>query len=153
QQMNQEDIAHLEREGGIELQISDEETAVLTPEDVEISSEDIPGWLVASEGKLTVALDVTITEELKQEGIARELVNRIQNLRKDSNLEVQDKIHIVLQASVPEVNAAVENFRDYIQAETQALSLELADHVVDGTILEVDDYQVNIHIRTEAVVA
>jgi isoleucyl-tRNA synthetase len=126
---------------------------VLTPEDVEISSEDIPGWLVASEGKLTVALDVTITEELKQEGIARELVNRIQNLRKDSNLEVQDKIHIVLQASVQEVNAAVENFRDYIQAETQALSLELTDNVVDGTLLEVDDYQVNIRIRTEAVVA
>src|SRR5690606_13020629 len=112
-----------------------------------------PGWLVASEGKLTVALDVTITEELKQEGIARELVNRIQNLRKDSNLEVQDKIHIVLQASVAEVNSAVENFRDYIQSETQALSLELTDNVVDGTLLEVDDYQVNIRIRTEAVVA
>jgi isoleucyl-tRNA synthetase len=120
---------------------------------VEISSEDIPGWLVASEGRLTVALDVTITEELKQEGIARELVNRIQNLRKDSNLEVQDKIHIIMQASIPEVNAAVDNFRDYIQTETQAISLELTDNVVEGTLLEVDDYQVNIHIRTEAVIA
>jgi isoleucyl-tRNA synthetase len=100
-----------------------------------------------------VALDVTITQELKQEGIARELVNRIQNLRKDNNLEVQDKIHIALQASVPEVNTAVENFRDYIQAETQALSLELTENVVDGTLLEVDDYQVNIRIRTEAVIA
>ena len=150
QQMNQEDIATLEREGGITLQISDEETAVLTPEDVEISSEDIPGWLVASEGKLTVALDVTITEELKQEGIARELVNRIQNLRKDQNLDVQDKIHITMQPGAAEVNAAVENFRQYICEETQARSLDLIDNLVDGTLLDIDDYAVHIHIRQEA---
>ncbi|MER2997463.1 isoleucine--tRNA ligase [Pontibacter populi] len=151
QQMNQDDIAKLEREGGFEVLIADDETAVLTPDDVEISSEDIPGWLVASEGKLTVALDVTITEELKQEGIARDLVNRIQNLRKDSNLEVQDKIHILMQPSAPEVNAAVDNFRDYICTETQALSLAIVDGLPDGTLLEMDEYQIYMQIRTEAV--
>jgi isoleucyl-tRNA synthetase len=150
QQMNQEDIAVLEREGGITLQINDEETAVLTPEDVEISSEDIPGWLVASEGKLTVALDITITEALKQEGIARELVNRIQNLRKDQNLDVQDKIHITMQPGAAEVNAAVENFRQYICEETQARSLDLIENLVDSTLLDIDDYAVHIHIRQEA---
>ncbi|QCR24000.1 isoleucine--tRNA ligase [Pontibacter sp. SGAir0037] len=149
QQMNQENIAQLEREGGFEVYISEDETAVLTPEDVEISSEDIPGWLVASEGKLTVALDVTITEELKQEGIARDLVNRIQNLRKDSNLEVQDKIHIAMQLSAPEVNAAVESFQGYICTETQALSLNLVDVITDGTLLDIDDYQVQVQIQVE----
>jgi len=150
QQMNQEDIATLERESGFTVLIGDDETAVLTPEDVEISSEDIPGWLVASEGKLTVALDITITEELKQEGIARELVNRIQNLRKDQNLDVQDKIHITMQPGAAEVNAAVENFRQYICEETQARSLDLIENLVDGTLLDIDDYAVHIHIRQEA---
>nr|WP_262921620.1 isoleucine--tRNA ligase [Pontibacter ruber] len=151
QQMNQDDIAHLEREGGFEVRLSEDETAVLTPDDVEISSEDIPGWLVASEGRLTVALDVTITEELKQEGIARDIVNRIQNLRKDSNLEVQDKIHIALLPTSPEVVAAVENYRDYIAIETQALSLEFVNELPDATLLDIDEYQVYIRIRTEAL--
>ncbi|MBF9253102.1 isoleucine--tRNA ligase [Pontibacter sp. 172403-2] len=150
QNMNQNDIAHLEREGGIELQINDEETAILTPDDVEISSEDIPGWLVANEGRLTVALDVTITEELKQEGIARDLVNRIQNLRKDSNLEVQDKIHIIMQLAAPEVNDAVLNYKTYICAETQALTLDITDEMLPGsTLLDIDEYQVYIHIQIE----
>ncbi|MDX5418211.1 MAG: DUF5915 domain-containing protein, partial [Hymenobacteraceae bacterium] len=129
QQMNQNDIAHLEREGGFEIMLADDETAVLTPDDVEITSEDIPGWLVASEGKLTVALDITITEELKQEGIARDLVNRIQNLRKDSNLEVQDKIHIYMQRADEEVNQAVVNYSAYICAETQALTLDIVEQL------------------------
>ncbi|WP_276498702.1 isoleucine--tRNA ligase [Pontibacter litorisediminis] len=149
QQMGQEDIARLEREGGFEVMLNEEETAVLTPEDVEISSEDIPGWLVASEGKLTVALDITLTEALKQEGIARDLVNRIQNLRKDSNLEVQDKIRIVMQESEPEVNAAVANYGNYICAETQALSLDLVPELASSTLLDIDDYKVFINIQTE----
>ncbi|WP_162054185.1 isoleucine--tRNA ligase [Pontibacter pamirensis] len=148
QQMDQKDIAHLEREGGFEIMLNDDETAVLTPDDVEISSEDIPGWLVANEGKLTVALDITLTEELKQEGIARDLVNRIQNLRKDSNLEVQDKIQITMQRAEPEVNAAVANFSDYICAETQALKLDIVDEVEDATLLDIDDYKVYIQIQT-----
>ncbi|RAU84251.1 isoleucine--tRNA ligase [Pontibacter arcticus] len=151
QQMNQDNIATLEREGAFEVVIADDESAVLTPDDVEISSEDIPGWLVANEGKLTVALDVTITEELKQEGIARDLVNRIQNLRKDSNLEVQDKIHITMQQAAPEVNAAVENFREAICTETQALSLTVVENLAGGTLLEMDEFQVYISIQTEVV--
>ena len=78
-------------------------------------------------------------------------MNRIQNLRKDSNLEVQDKIHILMQPSAPEVNAAVENFRNYICAETQALSLAIVDGLADGTLLEMDEYQIYMQIRTEAV--
>ncbi|ARS37048.1 isoleucine--tRNA ligase [Pontibacter actiniarum] len=149
QRMDQNDIATLEREGGFEVMLNDEETAVLTPDDVEISSEDIPGWLVASEGKLTVALDITLTEELKQEGIARDLVNRIQNLRKDTNLEVQDKIHILLQRSMPEVTAAIENYSDYICAETQALSLDTVENLESATLLDIDEYKVYIQIQTE----
>ncbi|WP_299818421.1 isoleucine--tRNA ligase [uncultured Pontibacter sp.] len=149
QQMDQNDIAHLEREGGFEIMLSDDETAVLTPDDVEISSEDIPGWLVASEGKLTVALDVTITEELKQEGIARDLVNRIQNLRKDSNLEVQDKIHISMQQAAEEVNQAVANYSAYICAETQALTLDVVEELINPTTLDIDDYTVLINIQTD----
>ncbi|GAB3542166.1 isoleucine--tRNA ligase [Pontibacter brevis] len=148
QQMDQADIATLEREGGFEVRLNDDETAVLTPDDVEITSEDIPGWLVVNEGKLTVALDITLTEELKQEGIARDLVNRIQNLRKDSNLEVQDKIQITMQRAEPEVNAAVANYSDYICAETQALKLDIVDRIEDGTLLDIDDYKVNINIQT-----
>ncbi|MFD2999840.1 isoleucine--tRNA ligase [Pontibacter toksunensis] len=148
QQMDQADIATLEREGGFELMLNDDETAVLTPDDVEITSEDIPGWLVANEGKLTVALDITLTEELKQEGIARDLVNRIQNLRKDSNLEVQDKIQITMQRAEPEVNAAVANYSDYICAETQALKLDIVDGLEDMTLLDIDDYKVYIQIQT-----
>ncbi|GAB3825226.1 isoleucine--tRNA ligase [Pontibacter rugosus] len=149
QRMDQNDIATLEREGGFEVMLNEEETAVLTPDDVEISSEDIPGWLVANEGKLTVALDITLTEELKQEGIARDLVNRIQNLRKDTNLEVQDKIHILLQRSVPEVTAAVDNYSNYICAETQALSLETVETLDSATLLDIDEYKVYIQIQTE----
>nr|WP_246596935.1 isoleucine--tRNA ligase [Pontibacter aydingkolensis] len=153
QQMDQNDIAHLEREGGFEIMLADDETAVLTPDDVEISSEDIPGWLVASEGKLTVALDITITEELKQEGIARDLVNRIQNLRKDSNLEVQDKIHIYMQRAAEEVNQAVMNYSAYICAETQALTLDIVEELTSPTTLDIDDYTVLINIQTNGKAA
>src|SRR5690606_9985806 len=91
-----EEINTIEREGQIELAINGK-LITLGHEDVEISSQDIEGWLVANSGKLTVALDINITEELKNEGIARELVNRIQNLRKESGLEVTDKIEVTLQ--------------------------------------------------------
>jgi len=147
QRMDQNDIARLEREGGFEVQLDENETAVLTPDDVDITSEDIPGWLVAGEGRLTVALDITLTEELKQEGIARDLVNRIQNLRKDSNLEVQDKIRIQLQFAEPEVNAAVANYGEYVCAETQALNLEVVEELADATLLDIDDYKVYIRIQ------
>ncbi len=137
--MNQEDINKLEKENGFEISLGND-TVTITPEDVEISSEDIPGWLVASEGKLTVALDITLTEELKQEGIARDLVNRIQNLRKDSGLDVQDRIRISLQNNNAEVNAAVQAFEKYISEETQATDVQLTEIIADGTALEIDEY-------------
>lgn len=119
----------------------------LTLEDVEISSEDIPGWLVASEGKLTVALDITLTEDLKKEGIARDLVNRIQNLRKDSGLEVQDKINITVVNNTEIINGAIEDNQGYICEETQAVSLQVVDEVIDGQILEIDEHRIEIKIE------
>ena len=112
-------------------------------------SEDIPGWLVASEGALTVALDVNISEELKQEGIARELVNRLQNLRKDSGLEVQDKIRVFIQDGNAEVAAAVQSFGKYISEEVQALELNLVPAIAgaEATVLDMDGF--NLPVRIE----
>lgn len=138
QGMSQEDIATLERENGFAFDLGEEEPVVISPEDVEISSEDIPGWLVASEGKITVALDTTISEELKQEGIARDLVNRIQNLRKDAGLEVQDKINLELETENVDVKAAVDYFRNYICEETQAVTFEVKSGIENATEIDLD---------------
>jgi len=121
--MTQADIATLETEGQFRIQAEGQEVA-LTLEDVEIVSKDIPGWSVASESGITVALDVTITDDLYNEGLARELVNRIQNLRKDSGLEVTDRIHLKVKGG-EKVTPAVEANRGYICAETLAETLEL----------------------------
>jgi isoleucyl-tRNA synthetase len=139
QGMNQEDIAQLERDNGYPFALNGQQV-ILTPEDVDILSEDIPGWLVASEGKLTVALDITLTEALKQEGIARDLVNRIQNLRKDTGLEVQDKIKLSFQNNHPEVNEAIISFEQYIREETQATHIQMAEIIAGGTTLEIDEF-------------
>jgi isoleucyl-tRNA synthetase len=139
QAMNQQDIAQLERENQFTFSLNGQQVAI-SPEDVEIGSEDIPGWLVASEGKLTVALDITLTEALKQEGIARDLVNRIQNLRKDTGLEVQDKIRISFQNNHPEVNEAITSFEQYIREETQATHIQMSEIVAGGTTLEIDEF-------------
>lgn len=143
----QEEIAEIERNNQINVTLESGEIT-LTLEDVEISSEDIPGWLVASEGKLTVALDITLTDDLKKEGIARDLVNRIQNLRKDSGLEVQDKINISVVHSTDIVNGAIEANKEYICQETQALSLNVVAEVSDGELLKIDEH--NIEIKIEA---
>jgi len=95
---------------------------------VEIQTEDVPGWLVASEGGLTIALDINLTEELKQEGIAREFINKIQNIRKDSDFEVTDRIVLWIQKN-DKFNLAVENFRDYISNQTLASQLVLIDEI------------------------
>ena len=98
----------------------------LGPADYEISSEDMPGWLVATEGPLTIALDVQVTEELKKEGVARELINRIQNLRKDSGFDVTDKIEVIIFADGnvrDEVESALRIYNDYVSAQTLALSI------------------------------
>ncbi len=118
---SQERIAEIESSDEITLDMGAEQITV-TPEDFEITSEDMPGWLVASEGKLTVALDITITDELKAEGVARELVNRIQNIRKDSGFEVTDKIRVEIE-SKEIVAAALASYAEYIASQT--LSLEV----------------------------
>jgi isoleucyl-tRNA synthetase len=141
----QEEIAEIEKNNEIKVMLESGEIT-LTLDDVEIASQDIPGWLVASEGKLTVALDITLTEALQREGIARDLVNRIQNLRKDMGLEIQDKINVSLVHNTDTVNGAVEANRDYICQETQALSLEIVDSVVDGQELEIDEHKIEIKI-------
>ncbi|MBN1597162.1 MAG: isoleucine--tRNA ligase [Bacteroidales bacterium] len=133
--LSQEDIANFEIDGSYTLNIDNQEV-VLTPEDVEILSEDIPGWLVASEGKLTVALDIKVTDDLKQEGIAREFINRIQNLRKESGLEVTDKINIRIKRH-KEIVSAIENFGDYIGSQTLAHKIDLVDELTSASSKEV----------------
>jgi isoleucyl-tRNA synthetase len=109
--------------------------------DYEISSEDMPGWLVATEGAMTIALDVTITEALKQEGVARELINRIQNLRKTSGFEVTDKVSVKIFAEGEygdEIAASLQNFAEYVGAQTLALSVEAAPMAEAGDAPEVE---------------
>jgi isoleucyl-tRNA synthetase len=141
---SQQDIADFEISGACNTVI-DGQAVELTPEDVEITSEDIPGWLVASEGKLTVALDITVTGELKLEGTARELVNRIQNLRKDSGFDVTDKISITLQQH-PETDAAVRVHKAYIMSQVLAVSLDTVREVKDGADVDMDDYMLGVKL-------
>ena len=131
--MDGEDIAMLEKSGAFLLTVDGEDIA-LTADDVVIATEDIPGWKVATDGELTVALDVTITPELAKEGLARELVNRIQNLRKEQGFEVTDRIRVRLQGS-DTVEAAATAFREYISDEVLADSLVL-DGDVAGEAIE-----------------
>ena len=142
--MSQEAIAELEKNGSYTFQL-DGADAVVEAADVEIFSEDIPGWLVANEGKLTVALEVTVTDELKREGIARELVNRIQNIRKSSGFEITDKIAIVLSKN-SNTDDAINEYNTYICNQVLANSLTLADEVVDGTELNFDDFSLYVNV-------
>jgi len=142
----QAQIATIERNGKINVELEGEDFELLL-EEVLISSQDIPGWSVASDAGVTVALDVTLTEELKQEGIARDLVNRIQNLRKDMGLEVQDKIKIQIADDNELVNAAVAGFGTYIEAETQAVSLSFESNLENASLLDMDDFNVSIKVE------
>lgn len=142
----QEQIADIEKNGSLSIELSNGAIDI-TLDDVEISSEDIPGWTVANEGKLTVALDITLTEELKKEGIARDLVNRIQNMRKDMGLEIQDKISINIEKNTNLVNAALETNKEYICNETQALSLEISELLSDAELLEMDEHKLKVKIK------
>jgi isoleucyl-tRNA synthetase len=138
-------ISEIERDGKYLLKIGNEEVEILT-EDVEIITEDMPGWLVANEGRLTVALDITVTDDLLREGIARELVNRIQNLRKSGGLEITDKINIEIER-LDEINAAVEAYGQYIASQTLATSIQLVDVVDTPVELDFEDYIVKIKIE------
>lgn len=144
-QMSQDDIATLETNDAFEITL-DGEVFTLTRDDVELSFQDIPGWLVASQDGVTVALDITIDDELKKEGIARDLVNRVQNLRKDMGLEVQDKIRITVQDSDALITSALETNQKYICMETQALELKLATEV-EGEEIEMDDHKLILKIE------
>jgi isoleucyl-tRNA synthetase len=145
-QLSKEQVGQLEQENSLDIEISSG-TINLTLEDVEVSYDDIPGWSVAREGKITVALDISVTEELEMEGLARDLVNRIQNIRKESGFEVQDKININIQKNSDLLEGAVEKHKNYICGETQALSLMLEESVNDGMVMEIDDHKVVIKIK------
>ena len=143
--LTQDRIADIETRGQIVLPLPSGEVEVELA-DVEIATEDMPGWLVANEGNLTVALDIEVTDELRQEGIARELVNRIQNLRKSNGYEITDKIAVTIESN-NEVNTAVANFKDYIAAQVLAQSLIVADKVENPIALDFEDFVVNISIE------
>ena len=147
--MSQKDIASLEKEGKFTFaQIPD--APVVTLEDVEVIPEDVPGWLVANDGNVTVALDVTVTPELKNEGMARELVNRIQNIRKSSDFDITDRITVRLSAA-PEVEAALASFGDYIAGQVLADSIEIDGALAEGadnvTVLDIDGLKVLAEVK------
>ena len=143
--MSQDDIAKMETEGSFNFQLSTFNYTIVS-EDVEIITEDMPGWLVMNEGQLTIALDIELTDSLIEEGIARELINRIQNLRKSSGLEITDRIHVTL-SRLPQIEKAVEHFNDYIASQVLATSLQLADGLTEGEQVEMDNYTLNILIK------
>ncbi len=146
QEMSQDEINSLEKSGNIAFAIDGQE-AVIDIANVEIISEDIPGWLVANEGRLTVALDITVTDELRKEGIARELVNRIQNLRKSKDFEITDRIAIRLSSN-PLFDTAIEEFSDYIKTQVLADSIEIKAQAFNDEI-EIDDEKLTIDIHKQ----
>ena len=145
--MNQEQISILENEGKIVLDLNGTPAEIETSE-VEIFSEDIPGWVVANEGVLTVALDTVVTEELRREGIARELVSKIQNIRKSSGFEITDKIKVSLSKN-EQTDGAVKEYNTYICNQVLANSLNLVDEVKDGIELSFDDFSLFVSVIKE----
>ena len=139
--MSQDDIAAFETAGTFTLC-----DYALVAEDVDIITEDMPGWLVANNGTITIALDIELTPALIEEGIARELINRIQNLRKSSGLEITDRIAVQLE-NREEIAAAVTNCNDYIASQVLATSLELVDDLGTEQVLEMDGYTVKCVIK------
>ena len=148
QGMSQEDILAFEAAGTFTLNVEGQEAAVELA-DVEIISEDIPGWLVANEGRLTVALDITVTESLRKEGLARELVNRIQNLRKSNGYDITDKINVTVLSS-DEMDDAIKEFNEYIANQVLAVSVEITEHAIsDATVLDFEDFNLSVRIEKE----
>ena len=145
--MSQKDIIEFEKNGQFAFNVDGTE-AVVELADVEVISEDIPGWLVANEGNLTVALDITVTDELKREGVARELVNRIQNIRKDKDFNITDKIAVKISSN-ENTDAAVEEYKEYISKQVLANSIVVADvEACENKIeLDMDDYKLAIVVE------
>ena len=140
--LSQEDIAKLEADGNIQFCVEGQ-NVIVEATDVEIISEDIPGWLVSNEGSLTVALEVELTDELRQEGMARELINRIQNLRKETGLEITDRINVTVEPN-EQTDAAIANYKDYIKGQVLASDIVIATN--DGVETDFDDFKLNITI-------
>ena len=141
--LDQTDIAQLERDGSISLLIEGQEV-VVDLADVEVISEDMPGWLVSNEGNLTVALEVELTDELLNEGMARELINRIQNIRKDIGLEITDRVKVTISPN-EQADAAVAAFKDYIQSQVLADEIVLSDN--EGTEADFDGFKLCILVE------
>lgn len=141
---SREDISVIEKQGKLSKGGFD-----LVVDDVLISSEDIPGWAVATENGVTVALDISITDELRKEGIARDFVNRIQNLRKDMGLEVLDKISIEVEKDGEVVTAALTSYKEYISTETQALTLDLKESVTGASEVDMDEFMLKVKISVK----
>ena len=145
QAMSQADINAFEQAGTFTLTV-DGQPAVVERADVEIISEDIPGWLVANEGRLTVALDITVTDALRKEGLARELVNRVQNLRKNNGYDVTDKITVTILSNEM-MDAALDTYKEYIAGQVQAVSVEVTDAISDATELDFEDFKLLVRIE------
>jgi isoleucyl-tRNA synthetase len=144
QSMTMSEIARFESSGNFTFQVEGQ-VCEIELSDVEIISEDIPGWLVANEGRLTIALDITVTDELKKEGLARELVNRVQNLRKSSGFEITDKIRLSINA--PEaMNEAIQTHKTYISNQVLATSIELVNELNDSIVLDFEEFDVMVTI-------
>ena len=144
-EMSQQQIAELEKAGVCPVILPTGETVQIEVADVDIISEDMPGWTVANDGNLTVALDIQITDELRTEGVARELVKRIQNIRKESGFEITDRIAVTLEHN-EQTDKAVDQFKDYICGQVLANSLTVVDKLDNAVELDLDDYKVNILI-------
>ncbi len=144
QNMTQDEINAFDQSGTFTLTVEGA-PAVIERADVEIISEDIPGWLVANEGRLTVALDITVTDDLRKEGLARELVNRIQNLRKSSGFDITDKIAITVLSSA-EMDDAIKAFDSYIMNQVLAVSIEITDVISDSTELDFEEFKLAVRI-------
>ena len=142
--LSQQTISEIEKAGNYTLALPSGEVT-LSADDYEITSEDMPGWLVATEGKLTVALDVTVTDALRREGVARELINRIQNLRKESGFEVTDRINVFIQSN-SEIEDALGDFNSYVCEQTLSKSITLTGNCEDGTPVEWDDGELRISV-------
>jgi isoleucyl-tRNA synthetase len=140
--LTQEQIAELEANGTLAINVEGQDLTVEAA-DVDIISEDIPGWLVANEGNLTVALEVELTDDLKNEGMARELINRIQNIRKESGFEITDRICVSVAPNA-EVEKSLAAFADYVK--TQVLADDIRIEANDGQEVEFDEFKLNIKI-------
>jgi isoleucyl-tRNA synthetase len=149
QAMSQEDVAMLESNGSFTFNI-DGNTAEILANEVEIFSEDIPGWVVSNEGTLTVALDVTLTDELKREGIARELKKRIQDIRKQIGLEITDRIAITIQAN-PATDAAIREYEEWIKEQVLANNIQIVENLAVEGVEDVsfDEYSLRVLVKKD----